>query len=75
MIKQLAHHSYSIVKILVATILVVISLSSYFFKIEMSLPIAATVFFAGGLYVGYVIAYYSIKYLREENMKKKLPFN
>ena len=35
----------------------------------------AIFFFITGIFVGYGIAYYSIKYLREEGIKKGLPLN
>ena len=75
MIKKLAYHSYTIIKIVAALVLLVVTLLKYLFKIEASLPMVAIVFLIGGIYVGYVIAYYSIKYLRDENVKKKLPLN
>jgi hypothetical protein len=74
MIKTLAFHSYTIVKIVAAATLLIIALMSYL-NIPLSLPIVSLSFLIGGIYVGYVIAYYSIKYLKEENIKKKLPFN
>ena len=70
----LAKKSYSIV-----SILFVVSFSSVFilryFVERIPLLITAVFFLIAGVYMGYLIAYYSIKYLKEENMKKNLPLN
>lgn len=75
MIKKLALHSYTIVKIGAAATLLIIALIKYILKVQMSLPFVAVFFSIAGIYVGYTIAYYSIKYLREEEIKKQLPLN
>ncbi|MBS1976576.1 MAG: hypothetical protein JST46_04360 [Bacteroidetes bacterium] len=75
MLRKLTYHSYTIVKVGSASILLVIVLAYYLFKVEISLPIVAIFFFVSGIFVGYVIAYYSIKYLRDEGIKKRFPLN
>ena len=75
MIKKLAVNSYTTIKIMAASMLLIVTFLKYLFNVEMSLPIVAVFFLIVGIYVGYVVAYYSIKYLRDEDVKKKLPLN
>ena len=74
-LKKLAYHSYTLVKTMAILILFLVVALNYLFKIEISPPIIAIFFFLEGIYVGYTIAYYSIKYLKNESLKKKLPLN
>jgi hypothetical protein len=74
MIKKLAFHSYSIIKICAALALVLAALLKFFLN-DMPLLFAIVFFFVIGIYIGYVMAYYSIKYLRKEGFKDSLPVN
>lgn len=70
----LAEKSYAIVSIaFIVNFTTVFFLK--FFVDPIPLVITAIFFLITGVYVGYIGAYYSIKYLKEENMKNKLPLN
>jgi len=71
----MAFHSYSIVKLVAASALLTVVIWKYYVDINLTLPVVALFFFIEGVFVGYVIAYYSIKYLRTDGIKEKLPQN
>jgi hypothetical protein len=73
-LEKLARSSFSIVKIMFVASLVGAFILKLFTE-QIPLLITAIFFLITGIYVGYVIAYYSIKYLREDDIKKKLPLN
>lgn len=74
-ISRIAFHSYSIVKIAAASAILIVSVLKYFFDLKLTIAVVAISFFVAGTFVGYLFAYYSIKFLRDEGIKKKLSRN
>lgn len=71
---KLARKSYAIVSILFIVNFVAAFLLRLFID---SMPLWVTVIFflITGIYIGYSIAYYLNRYLREENIRRNLPQN
>lgn len=71
---RLAEKSYAIVSIVFIMNFVTVFILRLFID-SMPLMITVIFFLITGIYVGYCISYYSIKYLREENIRKNLSQN
>lgn len=73
-LNKLALKSYAIVSIVFIVNFTTVFFLRFFID-QIPLVVTAIFFLITGIYVGYVIAFYSIKYLREDDIKKKLPLN
>jgi hypothetical protein len=71
---KLALKSYTIVSITFIVNFVTVFFIRFFID-PIPLIVTASFFLITGIYVGYVISYYVIKYLKDEEIKKKLPLN
>lgn len=74
--KKIALHSYTIVRVVFGVSFLSLIVSYYFiFGNATPLWIFCSFFLATGIFMGYVIAYYSIKFLNREDIKNRLPLN
>lgn len=75
MIKKLALHSYTIVRILFGFSFMAVVLLQSFIYDNVPKLIFYFFFLITGIFIGYTIAYFAIKYLNKEDFKNKLPMN
>lgn len=75
--QKIAYHSYSLVRILFVTNLVFIVIIHLILDENENVPILIlyTFWLITGIYIGYIISYFSFKYLNKKNMKDNLPLN
>lgn len=71
----LAFHSYTIVKGLTSVVIVVSAFLRSVFEYEVTLTFTAGFFLVIGMFVGYSVAFYSIKLLRDRDVKSRFPLN
>lgn len=74
LLEKLANSSFGMVKILFSFSFIMAFIIKCFYD-GTSLLLAAIFFLNSGIYIGYSIAYYSIKYIQHNDIKKSLPLN
>ena len=74
-LKLVALKSYAIVKwIFILNLVGCFLLKSFLFD-RLPMLVICMFFLSTGIYAGYSVAYYSIKYLNREDVKDRLPLN
>ncbi len=74
LLEKLAKNSFALVNILFSLSFIIAFIVKCFYD-GTSIIFLAIFFLNVGIYIGYCLAYYSIKYIQHNDIKKSLPLN